>query len=84
VSFHCDIDGLDEIINISPKLIYSCCYWASHLVNDESISEDHTEELERFVFDHVLHWLEVLSFVKELKGAYSALVSVQKMEMSHS
>lgn len=61
--------------DISPSLIYVCCFWADHLqyvvidANDTEI----VVELENFLYTHFLHWLEVLSVLKETESAIKAL-----------
>jgi len=65
--------------NISAELGYSCCFWAHHLWEASEISEDHSSlimEMRKFLYNHLLSWLEVLSLKKEVLSAAGALNSL--------
>lgn len=79
-----DNDNVYHLVDdkISPELRYACLYWADHLSN---AGVDHDELLrlvENFAFNHLLHWLEVLSFIGRLDVAYPALEHVQRFAVS--
>jgi hypothetical protein len=69
---------LDRTLNsISPHLAYACTYWASHLVagldGDMELNNEVDELIERSATRHLLHWLEVLSFIGRVDMACSSL-----------
>ena len=59
--------------SISSALSYSCLYWAHHLsqvVHEHAILSN---EIATFLHVHLLHWLEVLSFLGQIPKASAAL-----------
>ncbi|KIL57843.1 hypothetical protein M378DRAFT_15986 [Amanita muscaria Koide BX008] len=63
-------------VKISQQLRYACIYWANHLVVAHIASTDLMRELERFADQHMLHWFEVLSLIRELDSAHRAILVV--------
>jgi hypothetical protein len=60
--------------NISKHLSYSCRFWSNHL--KDAASEDRVfAEVRDFLYSRILHWLEVLSLIKEVPTAVGSLVS---------
>ena len=63
--------------SIPPHLAYACTYWASHLVagldNGTGLSSEVQGLLEQFASRHLLHWLEVLSIIGRVDGAYRSV-----------
>ncbi|CAE6477461.1 unnamed protein product [Rhizoctonia solani] len=51
--------------NISPTLAYACRYWADHLASAPE-SDILRRNLEDFLFQQILFWMEVLSLRREL------------------
>ena len=78
-SYVCNDDAQDLVAQLSSAigdhLSYSCRFWADHL---QEISPDTliVEVLNDFVDHRLLYWLEVLSLVKEVGIAPSALLSM--------
>lgn len=72
---NCDVPGLKSLIeaSVSPELLYACCYWGMHLRNCGEYAAGLLGEVEEFVFEHLLHWLEVLSLIGRVEMAYPAL-----------
>jgi hypothetical protein len=69
-------DDIKRSTPIPACLAYSCCFWAEHLreLGNESISHELLiQELRDFFYNHFLHWLEVLSLIKEISRACKAL-----------
>lgn len=72
-------DLAERIMNHIPvHLQYACRYWAFHIAHSEP-DADILELLEVFCTRHMLHWIEVLSLLGELRIAQDALSSVQQM-----
>ncbi|KIL62289.1 hypothetical protein M378DRAFT_800559, partial [Amanita muscaria Koide BX008] len=69
-------DGItDEQLEekIPQQLHYSCVYWANHLEVTNVEDADIMNGLEKFVDEHMLHWLEVLSLIGKLGSAHRAI-----------
>ncbi|KIL62283.1 hypothetical protein M378DRAFT_800456 [Amanita muscaria Koide BX008] len=69
-------DGItDEQLEekIPQQLHYSCVYWANHLGVANVEDADLINGLEKFVDEHMLHWLEVLSLIGKLDSAIRAI-----------
>jgi hypothetical protein len=60
--------------NISKHLSYSCRFWSNHL-QDAASGERVFAEVRDFLYSRFLHWLEVLSLIKEVPAAVGSLVS---------
>jgi hypothetical protein len=61
--------NLDEAVsaNISEELRYACTYWMHHFIASEGHQlPDTPQQLELFSLKHPLHWIEVLSLMKQL------------------
>jgi hypothetical protein len=71
-----DVPGIQAYIQncIGTHLSYACCFWADHL--QETVFEpDILLSLENLLHHQLLYWLEVLSLIKEVPIASSALLS---------
>ncbi|KIL56525.1 hypothetical protein M378DRAFT_89177, partial [Amanita muscaria Koide BX008] len=74
-------DGLKEdgITNeqleekIPQQLRYACVYWVNHLKIANVEDADLMNGLKKFVDEHILHWLEVLSLIGKLDSAHRAI-----------
>ena len=58
---------------VSQELIYACIYWAEHLSHADINNNELRQQVESFAFNHILNWLEVLSFIRRLDVAHPAL-----------
>jgi ABC-type dipeptide/oligopeptide/nickel transport system ATPase subunit len=60
---------------ISEELRYACIYWTSHLVCAQTAADfdELAHELTNFCTHHLLHWIEALSIVHELRSAVEKL-----------
>jgi hypothetical protein len=63
---------------ISEELRYACVYWMSHLALAQTDMDMKELELElsKFCTCHLLHWIEALSLVRELRSAVEGLPKV--------
>lgn len=67
---------------IPPHLQYACRHWASHLANS-MLSDVLLDLVKDFCLNHLLHWVEVLSLLGELRSALFAVdVAQRKLEVS--
>jgi hypothetical protein len=63
--------------SVSFRLSYSCRFWAEHLRDtpSETPFRDHLlNEIKDFFDNHLFHWLQVMSLIKEGPAASAALV----------
>ena len=65
-------------MNIPPDVAYACSYWPLHLVNDEEELYD-DGQVHRFLQQHLLHWLEALSWLGRLSGAIAYISQLQSL-----
>ncbi|KIL55054.1 hypothetical protein M378DRAFT_658439 [Amanita muscaria Koide BX008] len=82
-----EADGItDEQIQekIPQQLRYACAYWVNHLEVANLKDEALMNGLESFAYEHMLHWLEVLSLIGKMGLAHRAIGVVQKLLMSTS
>lgn len=77
-----EIHGLGND-KISEELIYACLHWAIHL-SKAGIHQKATlvDQLKSFAFEHLLHWMEVLSLTGKLDSAHPTLILGQKYVVS--
>ncbi|KIW24860.1 uncharacterized protein PV07_10547 [Cladophialophora immunda] len=61
-------------------LRYSCIYWVDHLYECEAHSlVDHQIDLQMFVREKFLHWLEALSLLKAMSNGVLAMAKLEKL-----
>lgn len=65
-----------QVQNTIPiHLCYSCRYWAAHL-QGTNFEVELAQEVQTFVHSQFLYWLEILSLLKEVNIASSAMIAV--------
>jgi hypothetical protein len=70
---------IDRIEQCLPTdLQYACRYWVQHLRVSEVQLEDNGK-VHNFLRDHLLHWLEALSLVRETSEGVFAILSLESM-----
>jgi hypothetical protein len=72
--FNDGIEDLEERLqaNVPKDLRYACIFWAEHL-SLTMPSNDLYTILRTFAYVHLLHWLEVLSFLRSYDSAFHSL-----------
>jgi hypothetical protein len=75
-----EIDDLETRVSIyiPADLRYACLHWASHLVHSPPTSDAPLDLLESFLFEHLLHWFEVLSLLGQSGIGVSALRQIRR------
>ncbi|GLB42001.1 hypothetical protein LshimejAT787_1100160 [Lyophyllum shimeji] len=63
-----------NISPISEALKYSCRHWAAHFAELQELGPDLIVILDDFLNKHLLHWIECLSLVGELKSGTASLL----------
>lgn len=61
---------------ITASLSYSCRFWAAHLQHTTSSNEQRVQSLVHFLETKFLWWLEVMSLLKHVSEAISALLAL--------
>jgi WD domain, G-beta repeat len=79
--FNHEVKGLSQRIEarVGSPLLYSCRFWAAHLRDTMASKYDHNAvmtEIEVFLYDHLLFWLEVMSLTNEVAAANISLLTV--------
>jgi hypothetical protein len=63
--------------HIPERLSYACVYWTSHLTATGKEEIQHADDVRQllniFLHDHVLHWMECLSLLRQLRVAIESL-----------
>ena len=67
---------LENVGKISEALKYSCLYWAAHLAEVKVFDTALVDALRIFLHEHLLHWIECLSTLGELKTGVTSLNSM--------
>ena len=68
-------NSADNRKKISEELKYSCIYWAAHFLEVELPGVDLIDALDTFLHKHLLHWIECLSVLGELRTGIPSLKS---------
>jgi hypothetical protein len=73
-----EIDEGTIASSLSPELQYTCRYWVSHLKQSQhNIIDGDTTHI--FLQNHLLHWLEVTSLIRESSRCVHLLESLQAL-----
>ena len=73
-----EIDDRTVASSLPPELQYACRYWTSHLIqNKEHIVNGDMTHL--FLQEHLLHWLEAMSLMRESSRCVHLLDSLQPL-----
>jgi hypothetical protein len=72
--FNHEVDGLDQLLeHAAPsELRYACKYWHIHVCSSTTATSSLTESLEVFCTTHLLHWIELLSLLGEIRSALAS------------
>ena len=72
--FNSEIMDLDQRLDkhLPEHLRYACRLWHWHLA-DIVESNDVYNQVKRFLFTHLLHWIEVMSLLDDTHGVFLAL-----------
>jgi hypothetical protein len=73
-----DVESLDQVLceNVSDAMRYAVCFWCTHLTASDSTNGSLLDALEEFCRRHLFHWVEVLSLMKQVPRAETALLEV--------
>jgi hypothetical protein len=68
-------------VSLPEDIVYGSCFWIEHvwmIKNATCISE----QLEMFLFKHILHWFEAMSIMKRSKETFGMLTPLQNWYVS--
>ncbi|RHZ59243.1 uncharacterized protein CDV56_102161 [Aspergillus thermomutatus] len=81
----CDLEASDASVEVVPKsrieqalppaVQYACLYWVKHLRASECVNRD-LDSVHEMLNNHVLHWLEALSWMRKYHDGLDALASL--------
>ena len=87
----CGLDGapLNKVNDLSDRrkehigdaLEYACQFWTKHLVKSPSSGSNIgkvQEKIDKFFTTHLLHWIEVLSIMKNLDASIYSLIDIKQ------
>ncbi|KAL3485127.1 hypothetical protein BJX62DRAFT_243243 [Aspergillus germanicus] len=57
---------------------YACLFWVQHIYKSKALLADN-DTVYMFLSEHILHWLEALSWMRRVPEAIRALLSLQSM-----
>ena len=67
------VNSPENVGKISEALKYSCTYWAAHLAEVKVFDTVLIDSLRVFLHEHLLHWIECLSILSELRAGLKSL-----------
>jgi hypothetical protein len=75
-----EVQGLDQLLheNVSDALRYAACFCCTHLTASDSTNGSLLDALDEFCRRHLFHWVELLSLMKQVPRAETALLEVIK------
>jgi hypothetical protein len=73
-----DVKGLDQVLceNVSDALQYAVCFWCTHFTSSDFTDGSLLDALDEFCRKHLFHWVELLSLMKQVPRAETALLEV--------
>jgi hypothetical protein len=82
---------VSEIANPQPQsdplfdLRYSCTYWLDHFINSRSLerTDSSDDQISDFLKQHLLHWLESLGLIGELRHGILSLKKLSACQSQH-
>jgi hypothetical protein len=63
---------------LPPEVQYACRYWVSHLQRSSAHIFDN-DKVHRFLREHLLHWLEALSWMQKIYEGIRAIISLESI-----
>jgi hypothetical protein len=62
--------------SLSPEVQYACCYWIEHILRSGVQLYDR-DKVDRFLQEHLLHWLEALGWMGKVSEGVHAIMSLE-------
>lgn len=75
-----DVDDTQKQQCLPSEIQYACIYWVQHLENSNVLLKD-GDLIHQFLIDHVLHWLEALSWMRRVSECFRALLSLESLAL---
>lgn len=71
--------------DLSDDISYACLFWADHLCSIDGLKYPIFEALDRFLSQHLLHWIEAMGILKRTRDSISILERVLSwVSVSHT
>lgn len=71
-----DIESSRVEQSLSPEVQYACRYWIEHVLQSEAQLYD-GDKVDRFLQEHLLHWLEALGWIGKVPEGVHAIASLE-------
>jgi hypothetical protein len=65
---------------LPPEVQYACLYWVQHL-QKSSVQLHDNDQVHRFLQEHLLHWLEALSWMRKMSEGIRAINSLESIAL---
>jgi hypothetical protein len=65
---------------LPPEIQYACLYWVQHLQKSRAQLGDN-DQVHRFLKEHLLHWLEALSWMRKMSEGIRAITSLEAVAL---
>ncbi|KAL2827367.1 hypothetical protein BDW59DRAFT_160332 [Aspergillus cavernicola] len=65
---------------ISGEVQYACLFWVQHLLKSSTVLGD-DDAIHRFLSNHILHWLEALSWMKRMSEGMLAILCLESIAL---
>jgi hypothetical protein len=86
----CGLDALGVLVTdiensqveqyLPPEVQYACLYWVQHLQESGAQISDN-DKVHQFLRDHLLHWLEALSWMRKISEGILAIISLESIAL---
>jgi hypothetical protein len=70
-NLHLSLVPVNEVLREATS--YACTSWMKHIIDIKKEEESIVEVLEQFLFQHLLHWIEAMSILKESRTIVASL-----------
>jgi len=62
------------------EIQYACLYWIQHLQKSGAQLSDN-DQVHQFLQEHLLHWLEALSWMQKISEGIHAIISLESIAL---
>ena len=86
----CDLDTPGALVTdiessrvekcLPPEVQYACLYWIEHLQKSSAQLSDN-DQVHQFLQEHLLHWLEALSWMRKISEGIHAINSLESIAL---
>jgi hypothetical protein len=73
-----DVESTQVEQCLPPEVQYACLYWVQHL-QKSGVQISDRAHVHQFLQEHLLHWLEALSWMQKISEGILAIISLQSI-----